>query len=424
MKTKRPFAKAACGKPELLMPAGNLEKLKTAYRFGADACYIGIPDFSLRNRENQVTEDDIDPAVKYANKLGKKIYVTVNTYPHNERIKNYIKHIKFLAKIKPDALIFSDPGVYQLIKKYYPKAVLHLSVQATCTNYETVKFWQNMEVARIILARELSIKEIAQIHRHVPKIELECFVHGAICMAYSGRCLLSNYMTGRDSNQGDCAHPCRWDYKVLEEKLRPGEYFPIYENQHGSHILSSRDICMIDHLKDLYKAGVCSFKIEGRAKNVSYAATITRAYRKAIDDMGSGEKFDHKLLSEVKSVSNRGFFTGFYYKPPTQQDYQLDANRTEGTHDFIGIVRGIKKTNSQKPIANSYQLLEIEVKGQIKVGDIVEFVTPNKIFKRKVSKMYNYQMKPIKIYHPGLKENIFIPFNLEISKGDIMRKKI
>lgn len=402
-------------KPELLMPAGNLEKIKTAYRFGADACYIGLPDFSLRYRENQVTEAALEFAVKYTRKLGKKIYVTVNTYPHNTRIKNYINHIRFLSKIKPDALIFSDPGIYHLIKKYYPKAILHLSVQATCTNYETVKFWQKLGVSRIILARELSIKEIAEIHNQVPKMELECFVHGAICMAYSGRCLLSNYMTGRDSNQGDCAHPCRWDYRALEEKLRPGEYFPIYENQHGSHILSSRDICMIDHLKDLYQAGVCSFKVEGRAKNVSYIATIAKSYRQAIDDMMAGNKFDHKLLSEVKTVSNRGFFTGFYYNPPTKQDQQLDANRTEGTHDFIGVVRSYDKIK---------KIAEVEIKGQIKIGDKIEFVTPTAIIKQKITQMFNHKLELIKIYHPGLSKRIFIPIKQAVAEFDILRKKI
>lgn len=397
------------------MPAGNLDKLIAAYRFGADAAYIGMPDFSLRYRENQITKADLKAAVLFARKLGKKIYVTLNTYPHNESIKKIISHIKFLSTIKPDAIIFSDPGVYQLIKKYYPKAELHLSVQATCTNYETVRFWQSMGVKRIILARELSLAEITKIHKECPAVELEAFVHGAICMAYSGRCLLSSYMTGRDANQGDCAHPCRWNYKVLEENLRKKEYFPIYENMHGTHIMSSRDLCLIEYLDELKKAGIISFKVEGRAKNVNYVSTIAKAYRQAIDDISSDKKFDANLIEEVKSVSNRGFFTGFYFQKPTQKDYQLDANRTEGTYDFIGIVRKVNKTA---------KTIEVEIKGQIKIGDNIEFVTPTSVYKEKVRSIKTIEGNAIKIYHPGLKKHAILKTLKPINMSDILRKKI
>ncbi len=406
-------------KPELLMPAGNLEKLETAFRYGADACYIGAPNFSLRYRENQVKESDIGKAIKLARKLGKKIYVTLNIYSHNDSIKSIIKHIKYLSKVKPDAIIFSDPGMYQLIKKYYPKAELHLSVQATATNYETVKFWRDRGISRVILARELSLKEIAQIHKEVPEIELETFVHGAMCMSYSGRCLLSNYLTGRDANRGDCAHTCRWNYKVkeyvLEEGKRKGEYFPIYENQHGMHILSSQDMCLIEHIKKIIKAGVISLKIEGRAKNVSYVATITRAYRRAIDDAVAGKSFSKELLKEVKAVSNRGFCTGFYFGKPGLEHHQTFANRTEGTHGFIGIVKKFDKKN---------MLATIEVKGQIKLGDNLEILTPKKIIKQKVKELYNIAQKPIKIYHPGLKNFAMLKINQVIDTGDILRKKL
>ncbi len=402
-------------KPELLIPAGNYEKLATAYRYGADAVYIGMPDFSLRYRENQTTKSDLKKAVKLARILKKKIYITLNTYPHNISIKKIISHIKFLKQIKPDAIIFSDPGVFRLLKKYYKNAELHLSVQATCTNYETVKFWQEQGVKRIILARELSLKEIAKIYKECPNIELESFVHGAICMSYSGRCLLSNYMTGRDANQGDCAQPCRWNYKVLEENLRSGEYFPIYENQHGSHILSSRDLCLIQHLKKLYSNGITCFKVEGRAKNVNYVATITKAYRKAIDDFIAKKQFDKKLLHEVRSVSNRGFFTGFYYKKPSINDHQLDANRTEGTYDFIGI---IKDFDTERKLAT------VDVKGQIKLGDKIEILTPNKIYIVKIDNLYTSNLKPINIYHPGLEKPVLVKIKYNIEKGDILRKHI
>jgi len=417
-------------KPELLMPAGNIEKLITAFRYGADACYLGMPDFSLRYRENQIREKDIKKAIIYAHKLNKKIYVTINTYPHNENLKNVIKHIKFLARVKPDAIIFSDPGVYNLIKKYYPEATLHLSVQATATNFETVRFWQKQGVKKVILARELSLTEIAQIHKQVPKIELECFVHGAICMAYSGRCLLSNYLTGRDANQGDCAHTCRWNYKIkkqchseygeesqyhLEEQLRPHEYFPIYENDHGSHILSSRDLCLIEHLDKIASSGVISFKIEGRAKNTSYIATIARAYRQAIDDFMARKKFDKKLLREVSAVSNRGFFTGFYFDKPNVADQQLDGNRTEGTYDFIGVV---KKYNKKTKLAT------VEIKGQIKIGDNLEILTPKDIYKIKINELFTNNYKLITIYHPGLSKPVLIKIAKPINPGDIIRKKI
>lgn len=398
------------------MPAGNFEKLKAAYRFGADACYIGIPDFSLRYRENQITKFDLEKAVDLARKLKKKIYVTINTYPHNSSIKKIISHIKFLKQIKPDAIIFSDPGVFRLIKKYYKKAVLHLSVQATCTNYETVRFWQDQGVKRIILARELSLNEISEIHKKCPKIELESFVHGAICMAYSGRCLLSSYMTGRDANQGDCAHTCRWNYKVLEEDLRRSEYFPIYENMHGTHILSSKDLCLIKHLKEIHSSGIMSFKIEGRAKNINYVATIARAYRIAIDNMFNNKNKDiNKLLNEVKSVSNRGFFTGFYFKKPSQKDYQLNANRTEGTYEFIGIVNNFDKIN---------MCAEVSIKGQINIGDNIEILTPKHILKQKISKMFSFSKKSIKIYHPGLDKPIYIKTKNILNEGDILRKKL
>jgi putative protease len=402
-------------KPELLLPAGNLEKLMVAYRYGADACYIGLPDFSLRYRENQVTKQDLFKAVKETRKLGKKIYVTLNTYPHNISIGKIISHIKFLRKIKPDAIIFSDPGVYRLIRQYYPEAILHLSVQATCTNYETVKFWRDRKVKRIILARELSLKEISQINRQVPDIELEVFVHGAICMAYSGRCLLSNYMTGRDANQGDCAHPCRWNYKVLEENLRKNEYFPVYENSHGSHILSSRDLCLIVHLKKIIDTKVVSLKIEGRAKNINYLATIAKSYRQAIDDVYHNRSFDRKLLREVATVSNRGFFTGFYFDKPSAKDHQLEGNRTCGTYEFIGVVRHYDEASS---------LATIECKGRVKLNDSIEILTPDSVYRQKVSHLYNYALQPINIYHPGLDKPFILRVNKKLPIYSIIRKKL
>lgn len=423
-------------KPELLLPAGNYEKAIAAFRYGADAIYIGMPSFSLRYRENQTTKNDLKKIVNHAHKINKKVYITLNIYPHNKSIKKIISHIKFLKNIKPDAIIFSDPGVYNLIKKNYPEAKLHLSVQATCTNYETVKFWQKLGIERIILARELSLKEIVEIHKKIPNIKLECFIHGAICMAYSGRCLISNYLTKRDANQGDCSHPCRWNYQIktkksfykttgyiknnnqeyyLEEDLRKKEYFPIFENEHGSHILSSKDLCLIKQLKKLYIAGISSYKIEGRAKNINYVSTIARAYRKAIDDMFENKKFNNDLYNEVLSVSNRGFFTGFYFKKPNIDDHQLNANRTEGTHEFTGIVKNYDKIS---------KIAEIECKGKIKINDKIEILTPNNIYKIKIKKIFNNKNKKISYFNPGTKNYFLIKINKNIQKGDILRKKI
>jgi len=402
-------------KPELIMPAGNLEKLEIAYRFGADACYIGMPDFSLRYRENQITQNDLKKAIKIANNLHKKLYVTINTYPHNKSIPYLIQHLKFLSKLEPDALIFSDPGVYNLTKKYYPEAELHLSVQATATNYETVKFWQKLDVKRIILARELSLAEIKKIHQIVPKIELEVFVHGAICMAYSGRCLLSKYLAGRDANQGDCAHTCRWKYKVLEESSRPNQFFPIQSDKHGSYILSSQDLSMIEHLNDLLKSGVKFFKVEGRAKNTNYVATIARAYRMAIDNMMTKKLFNKKLLAEIKSVSNRSFFTGFYYQKPTIPGNEISSTRIKGTYEFVGVVKSFDE--------KSY-LVHIELKNQIKIGDNVEILTPNKIYKEEINELFDYNFKPIVSYNAGVKKEIILRTKNIYHKYDILRRKI
>lgn len=406
-------------KPELIMPAGNLEKLKTAYSFGADACYLGLSDFSLRYRENQITEKDLLEACRLSKKLNKKLYITLNLYPHNEKIPKIIKHIKFLKKINPDAIIFSDPGIYRLLKIYYKNASLHLSVQATATNFETVNFWKELGIKRVILARELSLKEIKEIHKKVPNIELECFVHGAICMAYSGRCLLSNYMTGRDANQGDCAHSCRWNYKLygyaLKENLRKNDFYEIYENDHGSHILSSRDLCMIENLKEMVDSGITSFKVEGRSKNTFYVATIAKAYHNAINDMIKKKKFDKKLLNDVMSVSNRGFFKGFYFNKPSVHDQQLDANRTDGSYQFIGKIN--------KKIKNNYYA--VTVKNYIKNFDNVEIISPSNIKSDKIIAIYSKNKKSkISEFHAGVKDEITLKLDKNHSAGDIIRKKV
>jgi putative protease len=311
--------------PELLAPAGNLEKLKTALAFGADAVYAGIPDFSLRTRINDFTLADIKKATEYCHARGKKIYVTLNIFAHNQHLNKLPAHICALKKIKVDGLFISDPGVINVVKKVWSTAHIHLSTQANCTNWQAVKFWQKQGVKRIILSRELSVKEIAEIHKKVPGVELECFVHGAMCMAYSGRCFLSKYFTDRNANLGDCAQSCRWKYRVINNEtlknvqnkklimnskdkdkeifIKPEgreEELELVEEEHGSYILNSEDLCLIKRLEELKKAGIVSFKIEGRAKSVYYLAAVVGAYREAINSKGDKKKINY-LFNELKT---------------------------------------------------------------------------------------------------------------------------
>ena len=401
--------------PELLIPAGDLDKLKFAFEYGADAVYMGIPSFSMRSRQNNFDEKSFLEGVKYVRSLrirrpGEKVarkaklYATVNIYPRNNKIEAFKKHLKFLKeKVKPDALIIADPGVIEVAKEVYPRAVLHLSVQANTLNYKSVEFWKKQGVTRVILPRELMLEEIAEIHRRVPDMELEVFVHGAICVAYSGRCLLSAYMTGRDANQGICAHSCRWKYKVyagnsgregqmlsrdsselqvgknlsrdtteffLEEEVRKGEFLPIEEHDEGTYIMNSRDNCAIEYLKELRDAGVCSFKIEGRNKTVYYLAVVARAYRKAIDDMVAGRKFDRKLLNELNKISNRGYIPGFLKGFPGKDNVKFDGNRSsDSDFKFIGIIREAKCFGED-------DLYKLEARNRFEVGDEVEVIMP------------------------------------------------
>ncbi len=404
---------------ELLLPAGNLEKLRFAFQYGADAVYCGTPAFSLRYRVNAFTEKKLSEGVEYAHGLGKKIYVTVNIYPHEDRLEKVKKHLKFLKKIKPDAIIFSDQGVFNLIQKICPEIEAHLSVQATATNSETLKFWQKQGVTRVILARELSIKEIKKIHQAVPKMEIECFVHGAICMSYSGRCLLSNYLAGRDANQGDCAHPCRWKYRlkerdfVLEEDLRKGDYYPVYENDHGSHILSARDLCAIEYIKELRDAGVVSLKVEGRAKSIYYLSMVTRTYRQALDNLHKGKRYLKKLRESLLELPSRGYTTGFLLGKPPAEFQQYDSRASSDNQEFIGVVRKIKKDG----------LAEIEIRNRFQKGNTVEFVTPEIEFQQKITQIYDKNGREVEIAHGGQKERVYLKPKKEVPVGTILRKK-
>jgi len=430
-------------KPELLVPAGNLEKLKIGLQYGADAFYLGMPSFSMRSRINNFTEESLLEGVELIRKAGKAFYVTMNIYPRGNKVDAFIKHIKYVReKLKPDGIILADPGVMELVKEYYPEAVIHMSVQANILNYRSVDFWHKQGAERIILPRELMLSEIQEIHKKVPEVELETFVHGAICMAYSGRCLLSNYMTGRDSNQGICAHSCRWKYRLhndeslqkrveelkekadqeedqiyLEEEKRPGQFMATEEDEHGTYIMNSKDMCLLPHLKELISAGVCSFKIEGRNKTSYYLSTVVKAYRKAIDDAMEGKDFDEDLIDQVKKTANRGFIPGFLFGFPGKgDDVHYKENAPIQTHEFIGIIRKINVNGEE-------DLYEVDIRNRLLKGQVLDVMTPDDEFDIEVSEMFDLQGEPLDDVHGGA-GNKLLRLRAGIPVGGMVRVKI
>ncbi len=375
---------------ELLAPAGDLEKLKMAIIYGADAVYLGGEAFGLRKASKNFSLEDIKKAVEFAHELDKKVYVTLNIVPHDEDLKGLDEYVKNLNDIGIDAVIVSDPGIFNIVRSVAKDLPIHLSTQASVTNFETIMFWYNLGIKRIVLARELTLDEIRAISKKAPNdLELETFVHGAMCMSYSGRCLLSSYMTGRDANRGDCAQPCRYKYNVVEEK-RPGEYFPIEEHEEGTFIFNSKDLCMIDHIDELIEAGIKSFKIEGRVKSPYYVATVVGAYRKAIDDYYKDPlnyKFDIKLLEELRKVSHRDFTTGFFYNEAKTNAQVFTTNSYIRKYDFVGMILDYDE---------STQIATIEQRNRIKVGDVLEIFGPDmNYFELKIENMWNEEDEPI-----------------------------
>jgi len=375
---------------ELLAPAGDLEKLKMAIIYGADAVYLGGEAFGLRKASKNFTLEDIKKAVEFAHELDKKVYVTLNIVPHDEDLNGLDEYVESLNDIGIDAVIVSDPGIFNIVRSVAKDLPIHLSTQASVTNFETIMFWYNLGIKRIVLARELTLDEIRAISKKAPNdLELETFVHGAMCMSYSGRCLLSSYMTGRDANRGDCAQPCRYKYNVVEEK-RPGEYFPIEEHEEGTFIFNSKDLCMIDHIDELVEAGIKSFKIEGRVKSPYYVATVVGAYRKAIDDYYKDPlnyKFDIKLLEELRKVSHRDFTTGFFYNEAKTNAQVFTTNSYIRKYDFVGMILDYDE---------STQIATIEQRNRIKVGDVVEIFGPDmNYFEFKIENMWNEEDEPI-----------------------------
>jgi U32 family peptidase len=355
-------------KPELLAPAGNLEKLKTAINFGADAVYLGGNKLNLRAFANNFENDELYEGIKYAHDRGKKVYVTLNVFPHNEDLDGLEEYLKELYELNVDAVIVSDPGIIMTAREVVPELELHLSTQANNVNWKSAQFWHKQGIKRIVLARELSLEQIKEIRSKLPdSCELEAFVHGSMCMSYSGRCLLSNYMTGRDANRGECAQPCRYKYYIMEEK-RPGEYFPIYEDDKGTYIMNSKDLCMINHIPELVNSGITSFKIEGRMKSAFYVATAVKSYRQAIDAYFAdpeGYSFNKKWMNNLLMASHREYHTGFYFGEKNKQVY--GSSSYIRTHDIVGVVRDYDPINSTAVI---------EQRNKVYNGDSVEILRP------------------------------------------------
>ena len=360
-------------KVELLAPAGNLEKLKMAILYGADAVYLAGKRFGLRTASDNFTLEELKEGVEFAHSRNKKVYLTMNIIPHNDDFTGVEDFIKSAAEAGIDAVIVSDPGMFRIVKKTCPDLDIHISTQANITNVHSANFWHEMGASRIVLARELSLKEIRQIRDGVSKdLELEAFVHGAMCMSYSGRCLISSFLTGRSANKGDCAQPCRWKYHLVEEK-RPGEYFPIEEDSRGTFIFNSKDLCMIQHIPELLACGISSFKIEGRVKSSFYVATVVKAYREAIDayyeslDNNKPYKFDEKWLAEIGKVSNRDFTTGFFFHKPNEEDHNFGTSSYIRKYEFVGIVMDYDEKNGHNII---------EQRNKFSVGDRIEVLPP------------------------------------------------
>lgn len=357
-------------RPELLIPASSLEVLKTAVIFGADAVYIGGEAYGLRAKAKNFSMEDMREGIAFAHARGAKVYVTVNILAHNDDLPGVEKYLKELKELRPDALIIADPAIFQMAGEICPEIERHISTQANNTNYGTYRFWWNQGAKRVVSARELSLKEIKEIREHIPEeMEIESFIHGAMCISYSGRCLLSNFFTGRDANQGACTHPCRWKYSVVEE-TRPGEYMPVYENERGTFIFNSKDLCMIGHIPEMLEAGIDSFKIEGRMKTALYVATVARTYRLAIDDCLKDPKLYKErmpwYLDQISNCTYRQFTTGFYFGKPSEETQIYDNNTYVKEYTYLGIV-GRERDG----------MYRIEQRNKFSVGESIEIMKPD-----------------------------------------------
>ena len=400
---------------ELLVPASSLEVLKIAVVFGADAVYIGGEAFGLRAKAKNFTHEDMAEGIAFAHEHGVKVYVTVNILAHNDDLPGVREYLQELKELKPDALIIADPGIFTYAREICPEIECHISTQANNTNYETYRFWYKLGAKRVVTARELSLKEIREIREHIPDdMEIETFVHGAMCISYSGRCLLSNYFTGRDANRGACTHPCRWKYAVVEEK-RPGEYLPVYENERGTYIFNSKDLCMIQYIPEILDAGIDSLKIEGRMKTALYVATVARTYRKAIDDYQKDPELYKKnmpwYLEQISNCTYRQFTTGFFFGKPDETTQIYDSNTYVKEYTYLGIIGEVRDG-----------LCRIEQRNKFSVGEIIEIMKPNgENVEAKVERILNEEGEEQESA-PHSKQVLYVALDQKADKYDILRR--
>jgi len=447
--------------PELLLPAGSLEIMRTAYAYGADAVYAGQPRYSLRARNNTFALDQLKTGIAEAHAQGKKFFVASNIMPHNAKLKTYLADMEPVIAMQPDALIMADPGLIMMVREKWPEIPIHLSVQANTVNYMGVKFWQKIGLTRVILSRELSLDEIAQIRDLCPDMEIEVFVHGALCIAYSGRCLLSGYFNHRDPNQGTCTNSCRWDYKVMaggegdngdvtaiekidfdfnaalqqansqsesqqnfqrhpaadqtyliEEKERSGQLMPIMEDEHGTYIMNSKDLRAVEHIERLVKIGVDSFKVEGRTKSVYYVARTAQVYRKAIDDAMAGKAFDPSLLGELEGLANRGYTSGFYQRHQTNETQNYLRGHSESSRSqYVGDITGFDESSG---------MAEVLVKNRFQVGDRLEIIHPSGNQVVELTQMLDTKGKSV-FAAPGSGHRVRIPMTKDVSNAFVAR---
>lgn len=404
-------------KPELLAPAGDLEKLKFAINYGADAVYIGGANFGLRASAKNFTEEDMEIGVEYAHARGKKVFVALNIIPHNEDLIGIPDYVRDLQRVGIDAVIVADPGILEIVKEHAPKLEIHLSTQANATNYMAGNFWFKQGVKRIVVAREQSLDEIKEfIDKKEEGLEVEAFIHGAMCISYSGRCLLSNYMSHRDANRGECAQSCRWKYYLVEEK-RPGEYYPITEDDRGTYIYNSKDLCMLEHIPALIESGIDSFKIEGRMKSPYYVATVIRAYRMAIDEYYENptKAVSPEWMEEIKKASYRDFTTGFYFEKPDEEQQLYDTTSYIREYDFIGIVLDYDKET---------MIATIEQRNRFFTTDEIEIFGPKKEYAiQTVGQIWNEDDQEVEVANRA-KQIVKIKVNQPVEKMYILRKKV
>ena len=403
-------------KPELLVPASSLEVLKIAVIFGADAVYIGGEAFGLRAKAKNFSKEDMREGIAFAHEHGVKVYVTVNILAHNEDLSGVREYLYELKEIKPDGLIIADPGIFTYAKEICPEIERHISTQANNTNYETYRFWYALGAKRVVTARELSLEEIREIRAHIPEdMEIETFVHGAMCISYSGRCLLSNYLVGRDANRGACTHPCRWKYSIVEEK-RPGEYMPVFENERGTYIFNSKDLCMIEHMDNVLNSGIDSLKIEGRMKTALYVATVARTYRKAIDDyMESPEKYKANMDWYKEQISNctyRQFTTGFFYGKPDENTQIYDNNTYVKEYTYLGFAENIDERG----------FVQITQRNKFVTGETIEVMKPNgENIPVTVKAIYDEEGNQVESA-PHPQQKLFVDLGIKMEVYDLLRR--